>query len=295
MSSNSPVVLITGRSSGFGRSLALDALSRGLRVIATARRLSTLEELRDKGAKVFTLDVTAKRDEFKEFAKEAIAAFGRIDILINNAGHVLTGAIEENTEDQIHDQFNTNFFGVVNLTCAFLPHLRQRRTGTIVNISSQGANLALCGAGIYCASKAALDCITEVWSKELAPFNVRAVALDLGAFRTDIATRNAIKSQGEEIEGYDEAHDFYEILQRRAGKELGDPDKAAKKIFDICMLISTSESGKRIPSRLLIGEDTLKYSVPVLKARLDEIEEWKEFPVGVNADGPVSELGGGKF
>ncbi|THV02072.1 putative short-chain oxidoreductase [Dendrothele bispora CBS 962.96] len=283
MSNDSLVVLITGCSSGFGRSLALDAISRGLRVIATARRLSTLDELRDKGAKVFTLDVTVKRQVFEEFVREAIAAFGQVDILINNAGQALTGAIEENTlsilltyrslsfssEEQIYDQFNTNFFGVINLTCAFLPHFRQRRTGTIVNISSQGADLALPGAGIYCASKAALDSVTEVWSKELAPFNIRALSLGLGAFRTDIATKNVIKSQGKEIEGYDLAHEFLKFVQE--------------------------QSGKRIPPRLFIGEDALKINVPVLKKRLDEIEEWKDFPVGVDVDVPVFEGSGGDF
>ncbi|KAF9076973.1 hypothetical protein BDP27DRAFT_1203550, partial [Rhodocollybia butyracea] len=142
-------------------------------VIATARRLSAIEDLKDKGAQTFTLNVDDTPQELKSFAEKAIGAFGQIDILVNNAGWLLGGAIEENTPDEVKAQFDTNFFSVINITNAFLPHLRSRKTGTIVNISSQGSYLALAGAGIYSASKAALECITDTWAKELAPFNVR--------------------------------------------------------------------------------------------------------------------------
>ncbi|KAK7434581.1 hypothetical protein VKT23_018890 [Stygiomarasmius scandens] len=290
MSSDSPVILITGCSGGFGRPLALYALSLGLRVIATARRVSTLDELRDKGAKVLTLDVTASRDVLKEFAKEAIAAYGQVDILINNAGQFLTGAIEENTHEQIYDQFNTDFFGIVNLTCAFLPHMRQRRTGTIVNISSQGSLLAISGAGVYCASKAALETVTEAWSKELAPFNIRAVAIVRGAFRTSVAGPNAIKPR-EEINGYDEAHEFLRIFQERVGQELGDAEKAAKKLIDLI----TSDTSKPLPPRLALGEDVMHFGPQILQGRLNDFEGWKDFAMGANADGPVFAGGNGKF
>ncbi|KAK7434580.1 hypothetical protein VKT23_018891 [Stygiomarasmius scandens] len=289
MSNNSPVILITGCSSGFGRSLALYALSLDLRVIATARRISTLDELRDKGAKVFMLDVTASRDVLKEFAKEAIAAYGQVDILINNAGYLLAGAIEENTHEEVYNQFNTNFFSVINVTCAFLPHLRERRTGTIVNISSQGSVLAVNGAGIYSASKAALETITETWSKELAPFNIRAVALVLGAFRTSVAGSNTIKPQGE-IDGYDEAHEFIKLFQERAGQELGDVEKAAKKLIDLV----ASDPSKTLPPRLALGEDVMHFYPKILQGRLNDLEEWKDFAMGANADGPVF-AGNGKF
>ncbi|THV02068.1 NAD(P)-binding protein [Dendrothele bispora CBS 962.96] len=180
------------------------SLSRSLRYLSRTTRESPLlvvyrhfDELRDKGAKVFMLDVTVKRQVFEEFVRGAIAAFGQVDILINNAGQALTGAIEENTlmKNKSTTSSTPTFSASSNLTCAFLPHFRQRQTGTIVNISSQGADLALLGAGIYCASKAALDCVTEVWSKELAPFNIRALSLGLGAFRTDLASKNVIKSE----------------------------------------------------------------------------------------------------
>lgn len=104
---------------------------------------------------------------------------GQVDYLINNAGFLQGGAIEENTPEENLAQFNTNFFGVINVTNAFLPHFRARKQGTIVNISSQGALLCIPGAGIYCASKAALDATSETWANELADFNIRCVSIQV--------------------------------------------------------------------------------------------------------------------
>ncbi|EEB99759.1 hypothetical protein MPER_00483, partial [Moniliophthora perniciosa FA553] len=118
--SPTPVILITGCSTGFVRSLALEALSRGMRVIPTARRVESIQDLGEKGSvaivKALALDVTAPRDILRNFAAEAIAAFGQIDILVNNAGYLLAGAVEEDSEEQMRSQFDTNFFGLVNLT-----------------------------------------------------------------------------------------------------------------------------------------------------------------------------------
>jgi NADP-dependent 3-hydroxy acid dehydrogenase YdfG len=108
---------------------------------------------------------------------------GHIDYLINNAGFLQGGAIEENNQEEILAQFNTNFFAVINITSLFLPHFRQRKQGTIVNISSQGAAMGIPGAGIYCASKAAVDAISETWAQELENFNIRCVSIQVGLAR----------------------------------------------------------------------------------------------------------------
>jgi NAD(P)-dependent dehydrogenase (short-subunit alcohol dehydrogenase family) len=102
-----------------------------------------------------------------------------VDYLVNNAGFLQGGAIEENTPEENIAQFNTHFFGVINLTSALLPHLRERKCGTIVNVSSQGAVLCLPGAGVYCASKAALDALSDTWARELAPFNIRSISIQV--------------------------------------------------------------------------------------------------------------------
>ncbi|GAW02138.1 short-chain dehydrogenase reductase sdr [Lentinula edodes] len=278
--SESQVILITGCSTGLGRSLAEEALARGLRVIATARRLSAIEDLRDKGARILTLDVDDKPERLKSFSVEAIGAFGQVDILVNNAGWLLAGAIEENTPEEIQAQFNTNFFSVINVTTAFLPHFRSRKTGTIVNISSQGSYLALSGAGIYSASKAALECLTEVWSNELSPFNIRAVSVVLGAFRTSVATSNS-KPPANTIEGYDIAHNFHRAFQARSGQELGDTAKAAKKLLDLVTL----KTEKPLPARFALGEDAVYLTRKLLKRRLDELDEWDSYGMGTNVDG----------
>ncbi|KAI0293624.1 hypothetical protein B0F90DRAFT_1393384 [Multifurca ochricompacta] len=139
-SATSLVWLITGTSSGVGRDLTLAALQRGDKVIATARARSIgqLDQLREKGADVLELDVTSPIDKLHEIAKQAVAIHGRVDVLVNNAGYVLVGAIEENTPQETYDQFNTNVFGGLNVARAFLPYMRQRKSGSVVWIGSLG-------------------------------------------------------------------------------------------------------------------------------------------------------------
>ncbi|KAL0065807.1 hypothetical protein AAF712_007110 [Marasmius tenuissimus] len=276
----SPVVLITGCSSGIGRSLVLEGLSSGVRVIATARRLDSIQDLHEKGAQILSLDVTAPPADLKEFIKTAIDIHGQIDILINNAGYFLGGAIEENTNEEVRGQFDTNFFGVINLTNALLPHFRQRRMGTIVNMSSQGAFLSISGAGIYCASKAALDSISEVWAKELAPFNIRCMTVNLGAFRTAVASGSNFKAPANgEIEGYNAAHDFLRMFAERSGQEQGDSNKAARRLVD---LVSTD---KPLPVRLPLGEDSVVNAGRAWSRLEKEWQEVQELGTGTNIDG----------
>ncbi|KAI3604691.1 short-chain dehydrogenase reductase sdr [Moniliophthora roreri] len=309
---SAPVILITGCSTGFGRSLALEALSHGMSVIATARRLDSIEDLGKKGAKVLVLDVTATREVLRNFATEAIGVFSQIDVLVNNAAYFLAGAVEEarqvintpltrrqgaerrNSEEQMRSQFDTNFFGVVNLTCAFLPHFRARKTGTIINISSQGAQLAISGSGLYAATKAAVDCISTVWSKELAPFNIRTMSVTLGTFRTAVAGSNT-KHPANQIEGYDSAHEFLTIFNGGSGQERGDTDKAAKKLLDVISLKEGDGLPLRLPVRLALGEDAVGHVPRILREQLREAEEWREYGSGTDIDGVVIPDTGGRW
>ncbi|KAF9076965.1 putative short-chain oxidoreductase [Rhodocollybia butyracea] len=280
-SSESPVILITGCSTGFGRSLAQNALIRGLRVVATARRLSAITDLGDKGAQIFTLDVTDSPQEIKSFAEKAINAFGQVDILVNNAGWLLGGAIEEITPEEVKSQFDTNFFGIINITNAFMPHLRARKTGTIVNVSSAGSYSALSGGGMYAASKAALECLTETWAHELGPFNIRAMSVNLGAFRTSVASAPNTKSPTNTINDYELTHYYYNLFREGSGKEIGDPDKGANKVLDVVML----KTDKALPVRFALGDDAVGLIKRRLKRRLAELDEWESFGVGTNIDG----------
>ena len=149
----SKVWFITGCSSGFGAALTQEILSRGDEVIATARNASRISDLQNVGAKIMELDVTADATTLKSKAEEAYNIFGRIDFLINNAGFSLQGTVEELTAEEIQTQFDTNVFGMLNVTRAFLPYLRKQRSGVIGNISSIGAWRGVAGLGVYCSSK----------------------------------------------------------------------------------------------------------------------------------------------
>ncbi|KAF8142901.1 putative short-chain oxidoreductase [Mycena galopus ATCC 62051] len=279
MSNETAVILITGCSTGFGQELARAALTSGLRVIATARRPETLASLSEKGAKTLKLDVTVSAEELKQFASNAISLFGRVDFLINNAGFLQGGAIEENTPEENMAQFTTNFFGIINLTNVFLPHWRARKTGTIVNVSSQGAMLCIPGVGIYCATKAALDALSDTWARELAGFNIRCTSIQLGSFRTSIAEPGHLRIAAAKIDGYDAAHALIVEVNQSAGKERGDPAIAAAKIIE---LISV-EPARTLPMRLVIGDDSYENAKMFYERQLKELETWKAVSTGTDA------------
>ncbi|KAJ7911816.1 hypothetical protein B0H13DRAFT_2327951 [Mycena leptocephala] len=234
MSNEAAVILITGCSTGFGRELALAALTAGLRVIATARRPETLASLHEKGAKTLRLDVTASTEELKQFASEALLLFGQVDYLVNNAGFLQGGAIEENTPEENIAQFNTHFFGVINLTSALLPHLRERKCGTIVN--------------------AALDALSDTWARELAPFNIRSISIQLGSFRTSVAESGNLKVASASIDGYHAK--IIELISV-------DPERA-------------------LPMRLAIGEDSYENAKTFYEKQLEDLEKWKAVSTGTD-------------
>ncbi|KAJ7093836.1 putative short-chain oxidoreductase [Mycena belliarum] len=280
MNAEATVVLITGCSTGLGRELALTALAKGLRVIATARRPETLEALKEKGAKTLQLDVTASPDKLNAFATEAISVFGQVDTLINNAGFLQGGAVEENTPEENLAQFDTNFFGVVNVTSAFLPHFRERRQGTIVNISSQASGLCAPGAGIYCASKAAVEAISDTWARELAGFSIRAISIQLGAFRTSVAESGNLKIAARRIESdvYRGAHDWVVGFNARAGKERGDTRIAAERLVDLV----ACDPKRALPMRLALGDDAYETMTSFHTKQLEDLEAWKAVTTGTD-------------
>ncbi|KAJ6546855.1 hypothetical protein B0H19DRAFT_1032175 [Mycena capillaripes] len=275
---NSPVFLITGCSSGFGRELALAALQSGFRVIATARRMDTLASLEKQGAKVLTLDITSSEAELAQFASKAVAIYGQIDYLVNNAGFLQAGAIEENSSAEALRQFNTNFFGLVSTTNAFLPHFRERRTGTIVNISSQGSSLGTPGGGIYCASKAAVDAVSDTWAHELAEYNIRSISVQPGAFRTEVLKSNNVSRAAKLIEGYQFAHGVIDFMGNGAGQEPGDPAKAAANI----LAFVADPERKQLPLRFVVGDDAFASLKGFYTQQLADMEAAKALSTGTN-------------
>jgi NAD(P)-dependent dehydrogenase (short-subunit alcohol dehydrogenase family) len=248
----SKVWFITGTSKGFGRVWAEAALERGDKVAATARDASTLDALVDRyGDKVLALelDVTDKAAIDAAVAK-AHERFGRLDVVINNAGYGHEGILEESSLDEMRHQFDVNVFGAVAVIKAFLPFMRQRRRGHIVNITSMGGYITMPGIAYYCGSKFALEGISETLAKEVKGFGIAVTAVAPGSFRTDWAGRSMLRS-ARSISDYDSLFD--PIRQSRidkSGKQLGDPDKAAAAILT---LVDMPEP----PAHLLIGSDAL--------------------------------------
>lgn len=233
MSASGKVWFITGSSTGLGRALAEVCLREGYSVAATARNPASLDDLKKQyGAQIICpeLDVT-KPDQVRKAITATLSHFGRIDVVVNNAGYGLIGAVEEVTDAEIRSQLETNFFGALDITRAILPHFRHQRSGHFVNISSIGGFRAIAGAAIYNATKFALEGLSEALAKEVAPLGIRVVLVEPGPFRTDFGGRS-INDTPNRIPDYAAtAGKMREYYQAAHGKQVGDPIKAAEAMI----------------------------------------------------------------
>ncbi len=242
---------ITGASSGFGDAFSRHAIAKGYNVVATARdpsRLAAIAALAPERVLVHRLDVT-RTGEAESAVKAAIARFGRIDVLINNAGYGIVGAAEETPEDELRAQMETNFFGAVAVTQAVLPTLRTQGEGAIFNISSLGGQLSFAGFSAYSASKFALEGYSEALAGEMAPFGVKVLIVEPGAFRTSFAGTGmrhmpVIPAYAEIVGG------TRQFAQGMHGRQEGDPAKAAAAI-------EAALAADRTPLRLQLGNDAI--------------------------------------
>lgn len=274
--------LITGASRGFGRALAEAVLESGDRVVATARRPEQLAGLVSRfGDRVRTapLDVTDVVAAQAAVAG-AVEAFGRLDVVVNNAGYANSGPIEEMAESDFRGQFEANFFGLVNVTRAALPVLRGQRSGVFVQFSSVGGRVGgTPGMGAYQAAKFAVEGFSEVLAAEVAPFGVKVVIVEPGAFRTDW--------QGSSMELHQVGADYDETVgamnRYRAendGVQPGDPARGARVIIDV---VGQDDP----PRRLLLGAQAVAHALAAGEARQDETRKWAE--ASASADFPAGE------
>ncbi|KAK0205592.1 hypothetical protein DFS33DRAFT_780846 [Desarmillaria ectypa] len=278
MSTSQLVWLITGTSTGLGRDLALAALERGEKVIATARArsLHLLTNLKEKGAETLELDVTAPLDDLKKIAEKAVGIYGRIDVLVNNAGYILVGALEESTPEETFDQFNTNVFGALNVTRAFLPYMRARRTGTVVWLGSIGGWRAVPNAGLYGTTKWALRGISETLNVEVSPLGLRSICIDFGYFRTSFLTPDHRKPFVPRIDDYREITEKVEnALQAVNGKQPGNPKKGVQVMLDVVRGEGVAQ-GKEFPKSLLMGSDCFKDAQNQMQGYLKLQAEWED-------------------
>jgi NAD(P)-dependent dehydrogenase (short-subunit alcohol dehydrogenase family) len=229
---SSRVWLITGTSSGFGRQLAEAALAGGDRVVATARRPEALDELVATAPdRVLALALDVTRPEQVEAAIAAtLDRFGRVDVLVNNAGYGTVGAVEEIEMDDLRAVMETMFFGAVALTQAVLPHMRERGSGAVVQMSSQGGQVTLPGFGAYCSAKYALESMSEALAAEVAPLGIRVLIVEPGSFRTGLLGASMHRSR--EIRAYaDTVGPTRAGVEAGDGTQPGDPRKAAAAIL----------------------------------------------------------------
>jgi len=277
------VWIITGCSSGLGKDICLSALARGNRVIATCRGdpKTRLIDLIAKGADVLSLDVTAPLEELSEFMNKAISIHGHVDILCNNAGFVQYGAIEETSPEETLKQYQTSVFGPLNLTRAALPHMRERKAGTIAMIGSVIADVPVPGAAIYNSSKAALASLTATLAAEVAPFGITATCIEPGEFRTDIFAEPTTAAQ--RITEYDGVLAPTREKVTPNFKQPGDPHKAAERIVDLLTGHGLAK-GRKVPSRILLGDDTILWRTLRAKDLDRDVQEWRDWSVGTNFD-----------
>ena len=260
---------ITGASSGLGAALARAVLDHGDNAVITARNTGQVQGLagaHPDSALVLPLDVTC-HDQVVAAVIAATKRFGSVDVLVNNAGHGYRAAVEEAAVDEVDELFATNFFGPVDLIKQVLPQMRERRSGTIINVSSIGAPRSNPASGYYTATKAALEGMSDALNREVAPLGIRVMVLEPGSFRTDFAGRSLTQSRTVIDDYAATAGKRRKENDRVHGTQPGDPDRAARAI------IATVE-GEQAPFRLLLGTDAIRIVRDELQGRIDEIDAW---------------------
>lgn len=269
---------ITGSSRGLGRSLTEAVLASGDKVAATARNTDALKELVEKYPNQvypLQLDVT-NTAQIRVAVAEAIAHFGRIDVLVNNAGFGIIGAAEAFTDEQVRSQLETNLYAPIEVTRAVLPHMRKQRSGRILQISSLGGRVGNAGLTIYQASKFGLGGFTEALAKEVAPLGIFVTSVEPGGFRTDWAGDSM--TYATQIEGYEttvnQRSDFF-----KSGKfvPMGDPEKAAK----VMVALATEPAP---PVHLVLGSESAAILQHADAERKEEFEKWLSVTTSTDHD-----------
>ncbi len=257
---------VTGSSRGLGRSIVMAALAAGDTVVATARKPEALADLAHERLIPLALDVT-DAVAAKAAIATAIERVGRLDVVVNNAGQGFLGAFEEMTEAEFAAQIDLNFWGVVNVSRAAIPHLRAQRAGHLVQVSSIGGRFGTPGFSGYQAAKFAVEGFSEVLWHELAPLGVHVTIVEPGGFRTDWA--GSSMAWAPPIEDYSAVRELRKLIAAHGGRELGDPALGAKAIVAL-----TQQSTP--PLRLPLGSDAYSYLKLAYESHLAELERTKE-------------------
>ncbi|KAI0011534.1 NAD(P)-binding protein [Xylariaceae sp. FL0662B] len=269
------VWLVTGCSSGFGELFVHQILSRGDLVIATGRQLQKIKHLEQAGAAILELDVTHSQQVLADIIAKAVAIYGRLDVLVNNAAYIAGGACEDIEYEQMLAQFETNVFGVLKVTRAVLPYMREGRAGTLVFIGSLSGWYGDPFVGPYAASKFALEGLVESLSRETENFGIRTLLMEPGRFRTMLLSPGNLQVVQSSISDYASAsRDKINGLAKEDRNQPGDTRKAVKIILDVVRGEGCAE-GKDVPLRLPLGTDCYDAIKEKCQETLKLLEDWK--------------------
>jgi NAD(P)-dependent dehydrogenase (short-subunit alcohol dehydrogenase family) len=277
MNRSEPVWLITGCSTGFGRELAKLVLARGWRAVVTARKPDQVKDIPEghgDRALVLPLDVT-RPEQIAEVVAQAKQRFGRIDALVNNAGYGYLAAIEEGEDAEVRAMFETNVFGLVDMTKAVLPTMRAQKSGLIVNVSSIGGLSSFAATGYYHGTKYAVEGISESLAIEVRPLGIDVLIVEPGPFRTNWAGPS-IKQSAARIDAYDAtAGERRKQTEARSGNQQGDPVRAAQAIIDVALSDTP-------PLRLLLGKPALELARKKLDFMRSDFDRWESTTLGAD-------------
>ncbi|QDZ08013.1 SDR family NAD(P)-dependent oxidoreductase [Sphingomonas panacisoli] len=274
------VWFITGCSTGFGRELAKLVLDRGWRVVATARgkdRVADIVELAPDRALAVDLDV-ADQAQIDAAVKAATERFGRIDVLVNNAGYGYQTSVEEGEDKEIRDQFEANVFGLFAMTRAVLPVMRAQKSGNIVNITSVGGLTGFASSGYYSATKHAVEGFSESLRAEVQPLGISVTCVEPGPFRTDWAGRSLHQTQSKIADYAETAQARMETTSGYSGQQPGDPVRAGEAMIE-------AVSRERPPRQLVLGKFAYETATALYRKRLEAIEADRE--LSLSADYPA--------
>ncbi|KAH5176366.1 hypothetical protein HBH77_198850 [Parastagonospora nodorum] len=279
-SPQTPVWFITGASAGFGHSIALEALSRGHKVIASARSASSLSFLASAGAHTVALDVTFPQPSIEAVASAAVSKYGYITHLVNAAGYMLFGAIEETSPAEDLAIFSTNVLGTLNVCKAFLPHMRATSAShhtAIANFGSIGSWYSGAGYALYSSTKFAVSGLTEGLRDELAPLGISVTVVEPGYFRTDFLNPSKRVRSAKVLECYSDTGVGKNLAATLAadGKQPGDVEKGSKIIVDILCKEGAGE-GKEVPVRIPLGSDAPAAIGGKCTRTLELLGEWED-------------------
>ncbi|AMR34584.1 short-chain dehydrogenase/reductase [Mucilaginibacter sp. PAMC 26640] len=269
---NQKTWFVTGASKGLGLTLVKQLLDKGYKVAATSRTINDLNSAVGEHGDFLPLAVDIKTEaSVQEAINQTLKRFGKIDVVVNNAGYGLTGSLEELTDEEARENFNVNVFGSLNVIRAVMPHLRAQHSGHIFNVSSIGGFTGnFPGFGIYCATKFAVQGFTESLAAEAKAFNIKATVVSPGYFRTNFLHPDSLSTPKNEIQEYKDVRAVQAAHQNEInGNQAGDPEKAA------AVIIAVAESAGA-PLHLFLGEDAYHLAYQKMESVKNDLESWKE-------------------